>query len=127
MIPDDVRVALDALGLVPVAAEPILGLPTADDRLTLKVLLAGGGVVKARRCRWEQQARQYAALAAAATGVPLSRVLGRVGRVCLEEWIDGTPLSALPSTAARLEAAGELLGRLHRPRRVAREIGRAHV
>ncbi len=117
----EVAAALRALGLEAVEAEPIHSLPLGADRETLRIRLAGGGSVKVRRFPCARLADRYLAIARAIEA-PLVRVLGGVGALTVEEWIEGVPLSTLPLTTPRLEQAADLLGRVHTARPPARRM-----
>lgn len=117
---DDLRAALDAAGMTARAARVVTGTPTPGaDRATVRVVLTDGRVVKVRRASRVATARRYAAVVCAVRSeLPLAPVLARRGRVTIEAWIDGTPLTALRRTPSRLAAAGDILGRLHATRRL---------
>lgn len=80
--------------------------------------LADGRIVKVRRASRVAAARRYAALVRALPQLPLAPVYLREGRVVVEAWIRGAPLSALPRTPARIAAAAAILRALHDVRRL---------
>jgi aminoglycoside phosphotransferase (APT) family kinase protein len=49
---------------------------------------------------------------------PLAALLLLEGRIAIEEWVDGTPLAALPRRVDDVRRAGDVLGRLHATRRI---------
>ncbi len=109
----EISAALAELGLHAVRVEPITALSTGDDRLTLRVEVAGGRVVKVRRVAHAHQVRQHVAMLALVGEARLTPVLHHAGRVTVEPWIDGAVLIDLPITLGRLAGAAQLLGRLH--------------
>jgi hypothetical protein len=113
-VDDDVAAALAGLGARAIAAVRITGLPSArSDKAAFRVTLADGRVVKVRRLTRAAKAERYAGLARALGSERLAPILAVAGRVCVEAWIDGAPLAALPASPARLAAAADLLGSLH--------------
>jgi predicted glycosyltransferase len=97
------------------AIEPLTRRPSPrSTRAACKLAFADGSRSKGRRLRDPERARRVERLLAAA-GDGFPRVLARRGDALLLEWIDGTPLDALPVVPADvLRGAGELLGALHR-------------
>src|SRR5262245_24772538 len=82
-------------------------------RVTYRVELADGRVVKLRRGVTEERARTFASLAAAVGDPRLARVLARRGDVTLEEWVPGTALDRLALRDAHLAEGADLLAAIH--------------
>lgn len=118
---EDIAAALRAHGVVARAVQPVTGMPSLlSDRATFRITLVDGEVVKARRLSRVATARRYVGIVRSLPHLPLPAILFRHGRVTIETWVDGTPLSDLARTPARLRDAGEILGTLHATRRVGR-------
>jgi len=109
----EVRAALRAHGVEAGHVVPI-SRPEAQSRRgrrAFRVTRAGGAAVKARRLESEEAART---LCDARRGVDasFSSLLGRHGRVLLEEWVEGDVLTER-DVEPWAEEAGRILGRLH--------------
>lgn len=107
----DIRAAVAVLGSAPVAATTVGGWRAG--RATYRVTLADGRVVKARQLQSRANAARAAALTAAVGDPRLPAPLAVVGAVMVDAWFTGTPLAARPLTDADIDAAADLLGRLH--------------
>jgi aminoglycoside phosphotransferase len=117
----DIAAAVRSYGAIPRTCRRVTGLPSPrSDRAAFRVGLADGRVVKVRRASRVAAARRYAALVRALPRLPLAPVYLREGRVVVEGWIPGVPLSARPRTRARLAAAAAILRALHDVRRLGR-------
>jgi len=96
-------------------------MPSAvSDRGTFRVALTDGRVVKARRHSRVATARRYAGIVRALPDLPFAPVLARHGRVTIEAWVPGVPLSRRPRSRARVAAAAAILRALHGVRRLGR-------
>ena len=116
-VDDDVAATLALLDARASTVIRITGLPSAgSDRATFRIALDDGRVVKARRLRRAAKAERFAGLVRALACERLAPVLAVQGRICIEGWIEGVPLSALPVRPERLPAAADLLGALHATR-----------
>ncbi len=106
--------ALTQLGLHARSFTPIGGYPRwRAGRVTYRVELTSGRVVKVRRVTRPRQPTQAAALVRALDDPDLPAPLMVSGLVTVEEWVDGVPLSSVRLTAREIDAAADLLGRLH--------------
>ena len=111
--PDVLRVLAD-LGLEPRSFTPVGGYPKwRRGRVTYRVELASGDVVKVRRLTRTGAPRRAELVVRALDDPDLPAPLTLTGRVTVERWIDGVPLSTLTPTSSQIEAAADLLGRLH--------------
>jgi Ser/Thr protein kinase RdoA (MazF antagonist) len=111
---DEVAEALRASGVEVAEVLNITGLPEpAGQRGTHRVTLAGGHTFKVRRVRRPEKASRMDELLRTLGDPHFPRPLWVSGRVVLEPWVDGLPLSGLPMTEQRIAAAAEVLGRLH--------------
>ncbi len=97
------------------AAVTVLRSATARkfNRVTLRVELDDGSVVKARYLESPEAVSELVRLRQLLDG-SYSAVLAWDGRTLVEEWIAGVPLDELPADEHVLAQAGGLLGRLHR-------------
>jgi aminoglycoside phosphotransferase (APT) family kinase protein len=110
----DVSDALRDLGLEPRSFTPIGGFPRwRPGRVTYRVELASGGVVKVRRLTRPRATTRAAVLLRALDDPDLPAPLFASGRVTVEQWVDGVSLASVRPTARHVEAAADLLGRLH--------------
>jgi Ser/Thr protein kinase RdoA (MazF antagonist) len=110
---DVLRVLAD-LGLTPRSFTPIGGYPKwRRGRVTYRVELASGDVVKVRRVTRPRAPRRAELVVRALADPDLPAPLALEGRVTVERWVDGVPLNASTPTMAEIEAAADLLGRLH--------------
>jgi Ser/Thr protein kinase RdoA (MazF antagonist) len=117
----DVAAVLARLGSEVVGAASVTALPSrATRRAAFRIDLADGRAVKVRRLARVARARRFARMVRGLAEAPLAALLVLEGRIAVEEWIDGTPLSALPPVPTRLRRAGEVLGRLHATGRMGR-------
>lgn len=109
-----VLTALEALGieaveLVPlVAADPWTRWPRAWRTPT-----TGGSTVKVRLARRAKIAARSAALSEELHDVRVPPPLGRLGRVTVERWVEGIPLSSPRLRGAHVDAAADLLASIH--------------
>lgn len=111
--PDVVRV-LRALGFEPCSFTPIGGYPKwRPGRVTYRVELTSGETVKARRLTRQRVPRRAAAIVGALELPDLPAPLALDGRVTVERWVDGVCLASITPSGAQLDAAADLLGRLH--------------
>jgi Ser/Thr protein kinase RdoA (MazF antagonist) len=102
------------LGAPLVSARELTTLPSpVFDRPAWRIELADGRVLKGRVFGDVEEAARFAELAAClpARGFPMLRA--HAGRAALLDWIEGSPMPALPPPAL-LRRCGELLGCLHR-------------
>jgi thiamine kinase-like enzyme len=110
----DVVEALIEFGLEPRDFTPIGGYPRwRAGRVTYRVELMSGRVVKVRRVTRPRQPHQAAALIRALDDPDLPAPLAVAGLVTIEAWVDGMPLSTVRVTEREIDAAADLLGRLH--------------
>jgi aminoglycoside phosphotransferase (APT) family kinase protein len=110
----DVVQALAALGLEPRSFAPIGGYPRwRAGRVTYRVELTSGRVVKVRRVTRPGQPTQAAALVRALADPDLPAPLVITGLVMIEDWVDGVPLAEIRVSGREIDAAADLLGRLH--------------
>ena len=117
VVGEDVIAALTMLDADPVDGIRITGLPAEHtDRATFRIRLADGRVVKARRFRRAAKAARFARIVGALSHERLRPPLLVSGRVSIEAWVDGTPVSALPRSLERLLQAADVLGSIHAPR-----------
>jgi aminoglycoside phosphotransferase len=115
----DIASALRAYGAIPRTCRHVTSLPSPrSDRAAFRVELTDGRVVKVRRARRVATARRYAALVHALPELPLVPVHRRDGRITIEAWIPGLPLSVRPRTRTRVAAAATILRALHDVRRL---------
>jgi aminoglycoside phosphotransferase len=108
----DIEQALDHHRMPSCRLVPISRAETRKHgRRAYRVELEDGRTIKARWLESEETCRRLVALR---TGIDaaFAPVIGHHGRVLLEAWIDGAPLSALDADV-RADEAGALLGRLH--------------
>src|SRR5215211_2854331 len=105
---DEVAAALSALGAEPVGASIVTGLhQRGSDRATFRIALADGRVLKARRAVRPSRAPRSAALLDALADPHFPPVLAVAGRVTIEAWIDGIPVSELSLTTSRIDRAAD--------------------
>jgi hypothetical protein len=110
----DVLAALARLEVQAVDAVSITGLPaTRNTRATYRIGLSDGRVVKARRLQRTARAARFARIVQGLSHECIPPPLVVMGRVSVEAWVEGTPVSALPPSAERLAQAADLLGSLH--------------
>jgi Ser/Thr protein kinase RdoA (MazF antagonist) len=108
----EIEEALNREGLRP--RRSVLISPPDDQkrgRCVYRVELEDGRTIKARRLESAEAASRLFELRADLEGA-FAPASAQHGRVLLETWIDGVPLTELDSEA-RAEDAGALLGRLH--------------
>ncbi len=111
--PDVLRVLAD-LGLAPRSFTPVGGYPKwRRGRVTYRVELASGDVVKVRRVTRTRAPRRAELVVRALDDPDLPAPLALHGRVTVERWVDGVPLDSMTPTMWQIEAAADLLGRLH--------------
>ncbi|HJQ83044.1 MAG TPA: aminoglycoside phosphotransferase family protein, partial [Candidatus Binatia bacterium] len=96
-----------------------------SDGATFRIVLADGRVVKARRLSRADRAARFTSVVRRLAHPRLPVVLAVVGRISVEEWVDGTPLASLPLSADRLAQAADVLGGVHAT--VALDGRRLHV
>lgn len=110
----DVLQVLDDLGLEPVSFTPIGGFPRwARGRVTYRVDLADGAVVKVRRFVKTARPALATALVRALDDPRLPPPITFTGRVMVDPWIDGRSLDTGTVTSVQLHAAADLLADLH--------------
>jgi aminoglycoside phosphotransferase (APT) family kinase protein len=110
-LPGEVADALVALGVEPASAVAVGGWRAG--RMTYRITSADGRVVKARRLQGRIKPARAAALAAAVGDPCIPSPLTVAGRVTIEAWVEGTPLSEQRLCNAHVDSAADLLGRLH--------------
>lgn len=110
---DVLRVLAD-LGLEPRSFTPVGGYPKwRRGRVTYRVELESGDAVKVRRLTRTRAPRRAELVVRALDDPDLPVPLALDGRVTVERWVDGVPLSTITPTMPQIEAAADLLGRLH--------------
>jgi thiamine kinase-like enzyme len=110
----DVSGALAELGLEPASFTPIGGYPRwRRGRVTYRVDLVTSDVVKVRRVTRPRTSLGAAALLHALGDPDLAAPLFASGRVTVEEWVAGTEVDRDAPEGAHVDAAADLLGRLH--------------
>jgi Ser/Thr protein kinase RdoA (MazF antagonist) len=111
-VPLEIEVALHQLGVTPLRIVLVSPLKqNKGPRCAYRVETDDGRTLKARQVDTPDEARRLVELRAGLEKA-FAPALARYDCVLLEEWIEGTPLTALESEA-RAEEAGALLGRLH--------------
>ena len=85
----------------------------ADRRVTYRLELADGRVVKARRCSDEARAREVWRIRRSLALDGIARVYAQDGPVLIEEWIEGTPLAPTDGAPADVAQSARILARLH--------------
>lgn len=111
--PDVVR-ALHDLGFEPSSFTPIGGYPRwRQGRVTYRVELTSGDVVKVRRLTRTLAPKRAARLVAALDDPDLPAPLFLEGRVTVERWIDGDSLATIGARSRDVDGAADLLARLH--------------
>jgi hypothetical protein len=115
----DVAAVLERLGPAVVDAVRITGLPDrTTGRATFRVVLEDGRVLKVRRLIRAAKGVRFARLLEALASPRFPPVLALDGRVCVEPWVEGTPLSELPLRREQLREAAEILAAVHATARV---------
>jgi Ser/Thr protein kinase RdoA (MazF antagonist) len=110
----DVTRALGELDLEPVSFTPIGGYPRwRRGRVTYRVDLAGGEVVKVRRVTRPRTSLGAAALLRALDDPDLAAPRFAAGRVTIEDWVDGVAVATDDPDGTHVDAAADLLARLH--------------
>lgn len=113
-IGDDIFSVLATAGLTPIAAAAITTLPSPiSTHATFRITLANGCRIKARRMKGIAKARRFARVRRAVSYTQLPTIIAAEGKIVVEEWIEGTPLSELQLSCERLEQAAKILGELH--------------
>ena len=82
-------------------------------RATYRIALADGRVIKARRHQGRLRGERAAEFTRALNDSGFPAPLAVVGRVTLEWWVEGTPLTDRRMNRAIVDAAARLLRRLH--------------
>lgn len=108
---DQLEAAFGRLGLRIERLDRLPSVGQKRGRRAYRVETHQGHAVKARWLETEDVARRLVDLRAALEPA-FAPVIGRVGQVILEAWIEGTPLPE-PVPETLVQAAGELLGRHH--------------
>jgi len=115
LVGPDLTALVEAQGSPPLEVQPNGRLvSTTSARAAFRVRLADGRLLKARRVESAQRAATLAAIWPLIASLRFSPGLACAGNALLEAWLPGAPLDATTMTRARLEEAGDLLGRLHR-------------
>ncbi len=100
-----------------VSAEPVSPLRgLGHPRTAFCVALSDGRRIKLRRMSEVDEAAELERLLTALAPIGFPQVIARRARSLAIEWIPGKLLSDGPDTPERIEAAGRLLGRMHRTR-----------
>jgi thiamine kinase-like enzyme len=107
----DIDAALAALGGEPVEAHVVGGWRAG--RVTYRITLSDGQVVKVRKLRSRTRVARATALVAAVGDPRVPAALAVVGGVTVEAWVDGTILASRQPTAAEMDGAADLLADLH--------------
>lgn len=114
IVGDDIASVLEDLRVDVVQATPITSLPSgATDRASFRIVLADGRIVKARRMRRAEKANRFVGLLRHLEHDRWPAVLALAGPICVEQWVEGTPLSELPGHPDRIARAADILGGLH--------------
>jgi thiamine kinase-like enzyme len=108
--------ALARLGSQPVDAVEVGGWRSG--RVTYRVTLADGQVLKVRQLRARNRVTRATALVAAIGDPRLPAARAVVGAVTVEVWVDGTVLSSRRPTGREIDAAADLLTDLHALREI---------
>jgi hypothetical protein len=107
--------AARALGLDLVSATPLISAaPITRRPRSYLVGTSDGALVKVRFGRRAVIVARAAALSAALGDARVPPPLARAGRVTAEHWVEGTDLASFRLSARHLDAAADLLARLHR-------------
>ena len=110
----DVAAVLARLGAPVADVVRVTGLPDKKTgRATFRVALEDGRVLKVRRLTRASRGTRFSELLAALASPRFPPVLALEGRVSVEPWLVGTPLTELPLGAGRLQQAADVLGALH--------------
>jgi hypothetical protein len=107
----DVRAALATLGLEPRSVIDLGGWRSG--RATYRIAVDDDRVLKARRHQGRVRGARAAGWTRAIADPGFPAPIAVVDRVTIEEWIDGTPIAELRLTGGLVDAAADLLGRLH--------------
>jgi thiamine kinase-like enzyme len=112
--PADVLLTLARLRLEPVSFAPVGGFPRwRPGRMTFRVDLTDGSVVKVRRVTRTARPRSAAALVRALADPRMPAPLAMEGRVTVERWVEGDSLDHADVTVRHLHDAADLLADLH--------------
>jgi aminoglycoside phosphotransferase (APT) family kinase protein len=114
LVGERLAAALSKLGLEVVAVDPVTTLLTPrSTRASYRLELSDGSTLKARRMKHAEKAARMTRILAELSDRRFARVLFAEDDVVVEEWVAGTPLSALPPSDAEVEACAAILGSLH--------------
>lgn len=109
----EIALALEHAGLRARSAQALATIdPAGSGRSVYRIELETGGTLKARCLNDEATARRLCEIRRELPA-PFAPVRLRVGRVLLEDWIDGKPLGDACPSADQLAEAGALLAGLH--------------
>jgi aminoglycoside phosphotransferase (APT) family kinase protein len=110
----EVAGTLTALGVEPVSVTALdSDHQMAANPRAFVIVAADGRRLKARVLPTAEMARECTVLAQRLDDPGVVVPLGYAGRVTVDPWVDGTPLSAVALTPENLRASAELLRRVH--------------
>lgn len=113
-IPKDLATLLAKLGHNAEVAEVITKRSGLQDRLTLRLVLDDGSLLKARWLASKEHAESWNRLRELIGNSPyLARLLHREGSILLEEWVEGNALAMVDVPDDQLVAASAVLAQLH--------------
>lgn len=105
--------ALWELRIEPCAVAPVVSDPPWRPPSAYRVVAADGRAVKVRISQDARLAARNALLAAHLDDPAVAAPIARVGRVTVERWVEGQPLSEMRLFGRHVDDAGALLGRIH--------------
>ena len=107
--------ALGALEIVPASVTPLAALqPWSRTPRTYEVVTATDERLKIRFARRARFAERAARLTRRLGDPRVPPPLAVSGTAMVERWVEGEPLSSLPLSGARVDAAADLLASIHR-------------
>lgn len=113
-VPKDLATLLGKLGHSADVAEVITKRSGLQDRLTLRLVLDDGSLLKARWLATKKHADSWGRLRELIGDRPyLARLLHRDGSILLEEWVEGNALAMVDVPDDQLLAASAVLAQLH--------------
>lgn len=113
-LPKDLADLVELLGRRVEQAQPITARSGQQDRLTLRLALDDGSLLKARWLMTNEHAENWHRLRRLIGNKSyLANLFQREGSLVLEEWIEGDSLAMVDVPADELVAASEVLAQLH--------------